>query len=67
MTDTAGFKKAADDYVKPAPREFRHFFSGANYLLYHLAAGAAGKAGDKKLAAISRPVPDGHRPPPGGG
>ncbi len=50
MVDTAAFRQAADDFVKPARGEYRHYFNGANYLLHYLAAGAARKAGDKELA-----------------
>lgn len=50
MVDMAAFRRAADTMQKPGKEEFRHYFNGANYLLYHLAAGAATKAGDKELA-----------------
>ncbi|HEY6009588.1 MAG TPA: multiheme c-type cytochrome, partial [Geobacteraceae bacterium] len=51
MVDTATFKKAARDFRKPVRGEYSHYFSGANYLLHYLAAGAAKKAGDKEGAA----------------
>lgn len=52
MVDNALFKRAADEFRKPAGSEYRHYFNGANYLLYYLAAAAAVKAGNKDLAAI---------------
>jgi hypothetical protein len=51
MVETAVFVQAADAFRKPAREEYRHYFSGANYLLYHLAGAAAKKAGDAALAA----------------
>ena len=51
MVDTKTFLQAADSFRKPARDEYRHYFSGANYLLYHLAGAAAKKAGDAALAA----------------
>ncbi|AJE04152.1 cytochrome c family protein [Geobacter pickeringii] len=50
MVDIEGFKRSADQFVKPQREEYHHYFSGANYLLTYLAAGAAKKAGDEKLA-----------------
>lgn len=50
MVDIEGFKRSADQFVKPQREEYRHYFSGANFLLTYLAAGAAKKAGDEKLA-----------------
>jgi hypothetical protein len=44
--------RTADEFRKPERKEYRHFFNGANYLLYYLAEGAAKKAGDEKKAAI---------------
>jgi hypothetical protein len=52
MVDLATFMRAADDFRKPERKEYRHFFNGANYLIYYLAEGAAKKAGDEKKAAI---------------
>jgi hypothetical protein len=51
MVDTATFIRTADTFQRPARSEYRHFFSGANYLLYFLAGEAAKKAGNKELAA----------------
>ena len=50
MVDIATFKRSADTFQKPARKEYRHYFNGANYLLYYLASAAAQKAGDKELA-----------------
>jgi hypothetical protein len=44
------FVKAADSMTKPQRKEYRHYFNGANYLLYFLAAEAAKKSGDKEQA-----------------
>lgn len=52
MVDLPTFLRAADGFRKPERKEYRHFFNGANYLLYYLAEGAAKKAGDEKKAAI---------------
>ncbi len=51
MVDTATFIRTADTFRRPARSEYRHFFSGANYLLYTLAGEAARKAGNTQLAA----------------
>ena len=51
MVDINTFTRSADTFQKPARSEYRHFFNGANYLLYFLASGAAKKAGDEELAA----------------
>lgn len=45
------FVKAADSMTKPQRSDYRHYFNGANYLLYFLASEAAKKAGDKDQAA----------------
>jgi cytochrome c554/c'-like protein len=50
MVDTATFIRTADTFQRPARNEYRHFFSGANYLLYYLAGEAAKKAGNRQLA-----------------
>ncbi|WP_306533004.1 cytochrome c family protein [Geobacter sp.] len=50
MVDIQTFKRTADQFVKPERKEYKHYFSGANYLLTYLAAGAAKKAGDEELA-----------------
>lgn len=51
MVDTETFIRSADTFKKPERSEYRHTFSGANYLLFYLAEVAARKAGDDKLAA----------------
>ncbi len=50
MVDMKTFREAADTFRKPARGEYRHFFSGVNYLLTYLSAGAAKKTGDQQLA-----------------
>ncbi|RNC73130.1 MAG: cytochrome C [Desulfuromonadales bacterium] len=50
MVDIQTFKRSADQFVKPERKEYKHYFSGANFLLTYLAAGAAKKAGDEELA-----------------
>ncbi len=44
------FMRAAEDFRKPERGEYRHFFNGANYLLYSLVQGAALRAGDEAFA-----------------
>jgi hypothetical protein len=51
MVETEVFRRTADTFRKPVREEYRHYFSGANYLLYHLAGAAAKRAGDEQLAA----------------
>jgi len=51
MVETATFIRSADEFWKPARHEYRHYFNGANYLLYSLAAAAAKKKGDEDLVA----------------
>ncbi|PLX85865.1 MAG: cytochrome C [Desulfuromonas sp.] len=51
MVETETFLSAADDFRKPVSGEYRHYFNGANYLLYFLAGEAAKKSGDTDLAA----------------
>lgn len=51
MVETGVFKRTADTMVRPNRSEYRHFFSGANYLLYFLAGEAAKKAGDRELVS----------------
>ncbi len=51
MVDLDTFKRTADEFRKPERGEYRHYFNGANYLLYYLASAAAKKAGDEELAA----------------
>ena len=50
MVDLATFKRSADYFVKPQRQEYRHYFSGANYLIDYLAARAAREEGDEELA-----------------
>ncbi|NIQ97829.1 MAG: cytochrome C [Desulfuromonadales bacterium] len=50
MVETETFLRSADAFEKPKRQEYRHYFNGANYLLYFLAKSAAQKAGDEKLA-----------------
>ena len=50
MVDIQGFKQAADNFKKPDRKDYRHYFSGANFLLTYLAAGAAKKAGNQEQA-----------------
>ncbi len=50
MVETGTFLRTADEFRKPKREEYRHYFSGANYLLYYLAGEAAKKAGDEQLA-----------------
>ncbi|RPJ05227.1 MAG: cytochrome C [Deltaproteobacteria bacterium] len=52
MVDFSTFLRAADEFRKPEGKEYRHFFNGANYLIYFLASGAAKKAGDDKKAGV---------------
>ncbi|SNB46727.1 multiheme c-type cytochrome [Geobacter sp. DSM 9736] len=51
MVDVETFLRSADEFKKPGRKEYRHYFSGANYLLQYLAAGAVKKAGNPELAA----------------
>ena len=51
MVDLDTFKRSADDFKIPARSELRHYFNGANYLIYYLASTAALKVGDTALAA----------------
>jgi hypothetical protein len=50
MVEIETFIRSADTFTKPERKEYRHYFNGANYLLYYLAEAAAIKAGDKELA-----------------
>jgi len=52
MVDLPVFMRAADEFRKPERKDYRHFFNGANYLLYYLASGAFKKAGDEKKATL---------------
>ncbi|MBU0988359.1 MAG: cytochrome C, partial [Proteobacteria bacterium] len=50
MVDFATFVRTADTLKKPDQKEYRHFFNGANFLVYNLMEKAAIKAGDEELA-----------------
>lgn len=50
MVGHDSFVKTADSMIKPQRGEYRHYFNGANYLLYFLASEAAKKTGDKEQA-----------------
>lgn len=50
MVGTETFVKVADTLLKPERKDYRHYFNGANYLLYYLGAQAAEKVGDKEQA-----------------
>ena len=50
MVDHDTFVRSADTMTKPQRKEFRHYFNGANYLVYYLASQAAQKSGDKEHA-----------------
>jgi len=51
MVEIETFKHTADRLVRPEREKYRHYFNGANYLLYYLTELAAKKAGDEELAA----------------
>ncbi len=51
MVELETFKRVADTFQKPWRQEYRHYFNGANYLLYYLAMNAAKKKGDMELVA----------------
>ena len=51
MVDIDTFIRTADTFQKPGRAQYRHYFGGANYLLFYLAETAARKAGDETLAA----------------
>jgi hypothetical protein len=50
MVDHETFVRSADTMTKPQRKEYRHYFNGANYLVYYLASQAAQKNGDKDQA-----------------
>jgi hypothetical protein len=50
MVDFKTFLRSADTFKKPVRGEFRHYFNGANFLIYALTEQAARKAGDEELA-----------------
>ncbi|MBU0728675.1 MAG: cytochrome c family protein [Proteobacteria bacterium] len=51
MVETETFLRSADNFQKPWRNEYKHYFNGANYLLYFLAGKAAEKSGDQDLVA----------------
>ena len=51
MVEIEGFLRSADKFQKPSRGEYHHYFNGANYLLYHLARGAAERVGNQELKA----------------
>ncbi|MBU2620050.1 MAG: cytochrome c family protein [Proteobacteria bacterium] len=50
MVDTETFIRSADTFKKPERGQIRHYFNGANFLVYALAEQAAKKSGDEELA-----------------
>jgi hypothetical protein len=54
MVDSATFLRSADTFVKPQRGEYRHYFNGANFLVYALVEMAAKKAGNEELAGNAR-------------
>ena len=54
MVEIETFKRSADQLLKPAREEYRHYFNGANFLLYHLDALANDKLGRTEQAANAR-------------
>lgn len=50
MVDFKTFVRSADTFKKPERGEIRHYFNGANFLLYALEEQAARKSGDEDLA-----------------
>ncbi len=51
MVEFDTYLRSADLFTKPERKDYRHYFSGANYLLAYLGQAAAKKAGDDALAA----------------
>ncbi|MBU1232414.1 MAG: cytochrome c family protein [Proteobacteria bacterium] len=51
MVELETFKRSADKLQRPTREEYRHYFNGANFLVYHLTGLAAKKRGDEELAA----------------
>jgi hypothetical protein len=47
MVDIETYKRSAERFIKPERSEYRHYFNGANFLLYHLAAASHKKAGNQ--------------------
>ncbi|OKY76417.1 MAG: cytochrome C [Desulfobulbaceae bacterium DB1] len=54
MVEYDTFLRSADAFTKPQRGEFRHYFNGANFLLYYLLEQAAIKGGDQALAANAK-------------
>lgn len=50
MVDFDVFRRSALEFRKPERKEYRHYFSGANFLLSYLAAAEARKRGDREEA-----------------
>lgn len=50
MVDFETFVRSADTFKKPERGKIRHYFNGANFLVYALAEQAAKKSGDEELA-----------------
>lgn len=46
------FKQTADNFWKPARSEYKHYFNGANFLLYSLAVKAAELAGEHEKVPL---------------
>ncbi|MDD2365081.1 MAG: multiheme c-type cytochrome [Desulfuromonadaceae bacterium] len=53
MVETETFLKSSTDFRKPERSDYRHYFSGVNYLLAYLSAQSATRGGDKEQAARS--------------
>ena len=54
MVELDTFKRSADTFQKPARDEYRHYFNGANFLIYALTEMAAKKSGDEEIATSAR-------------
>lgn len=54
MVDIETFKRSADTFQKPQRGEYRHYFNGANFVMYFLEEVKAKKEGDEKMAANAR-------------
>ena len=50
MVELETFIRSADKLQRPTREEYRHYFNGANFLVYHLSGLAAKKSGDEDLA-----------------
>ncbi|PLX77533.1 MAG: cytochrome C [Desulfuromonas sp.] len=50
MVDIETFRRSADRFIKPERHEYRHYFNGANFLLYFLAAQNYTQTGDQQRA-----------------